>query len=381
MREKIRKFFVSTFFPKIIIFSLFFLNIFSLWAFQVPFTSTAREALLIDLSTGAVLFEKNADKKMAPSSMTKILTAYLILESLKNKDFTLADKFVISDNASRQPGSRMVLNPNQRVCIEDLLKGIVVLSGNDACVAIAEGVVGSEASFAEIMNEKAKELGATDTHFVNASGLPSDQHWSTCWDLARMAERTIKDFPEEYKKYYSIQEFTFNKQRQKNKNGLLRGEIVDGIKTGKTDKAKCGMVASSQKDGRRLLLVVNGIENESKRAQEVERLLNWGFTFFYPYQFFKPSQPVMEIPVWNHSPVSAVSNTPIGLSLPKRLRHQMKVIVKFPSPLIPPIKKGQQIATLIISVPKHQDFEFPLVADQEVPVYSFWKRLKKIFSS
>lgn len=338
-------------------------------------TTIAREALLIDLSTGAILFEKNAGKRMAPSSMTKIATIYQVFKELRDGHLKLDTLVPVSENAARKPGSRMFLKPFERVRLEDLLKGAVIISGNDACCALAEFIGGAEDTFAELVNESAREIGATDTHFVNASGLPDPKHWTTCWDLARISERLLKDFPKEYKRYFGIQEFAFNGIKQRSKNTLLREKRVDGIKTGMTDLGKFGMVASAEKEGRRLLLVVNGIESEGKRAQEVDRLLSWGFLFSQPCVLFRAKDKVIDVPVWHCPSVCAVTPRLVGISVPTRLRHQMVVSVRYSTPLIPPVRKGQRVGTLVVSIPKQCPLEFPLLAGDDMVETGIWNKI------
>jgi D-alanyl-D-alanine carboxypeptidase (penicillin-binding protein 5/6) len=330
-------------------------------------TSPAKHALLLDLSTGSVLFEKNATQRMHPSSMTKILTLYLLLETLAQNNIKLTDLIQVSTQASKQTGSRMFLKPQENVAVEDILKGISVLSGNDACFALAERLAGNEALFADMMNEKAKELGATDSHFVNASGLSHPNHWSTCWDLARIGQKTIENFPKEYAKYYAIPEFSFNGITQKNRNGLLKDRFADGLKTGKTDAGKCGIIASSIRHGRRLMLVLNGIETELIREEEARRLLNWGFQFFQPVVFFKKNQKVVDVPLWKGETLALIAPQTIGVSLPRRLLQQVKVTIKYPTPLMRPILKGQKVGILSITVPNQAPMEFPLIAAEEAP--------------
>ncbi|BDB96433.1 D-alanyl-D-alanine carboxypeptidase family protein [Candidatus Hydrogenosomobacter endosymbioticus] len=327
--------------------------------------SVAGQVFMLDLSTSSVLFEKNANSKMPPSSMTKILTAYLLLEAIKNGDIALEDDFIVSEEAAKQPGTSMFLKSGQSVKVIDLLKGIVVSSANDACVVVSEILGGSEKAFADLMNNKAKELGALNSNFVNASGLPDSAHYSTCRDLAMISRRLINDFSGEYARYFSMQEFSFNGIKQRNRNMLLKNGFLDGVKTGKTDLAKCGMVASSVRGGRRLLLVVNGIENESKRAQEVSRLMNYGFSCFLPIVVFEKGAEIEMIPVWRGDHMAAVSQSKISFSIPKRLKNQIKVRIKYLAPLVPPISKGQKIGNLTVTIPGAEDREFPIIASED----------------
>lgn len=328
--------------------------------------SPASHGLLLDLSTGQALYEKKASERMPPSSMTKIMTVYLLLDSLAHNELRLGDKIPVSRYAAQQEGSRMFLKPEQDVSVEDLLKGIVVASGNDACTALAEFMGGTEPAFAETMTEKAKALGAKDTHFVNASGLPSPQHWSTCWDLARIAQKTIEDFPQDFKKYYGIKSFAFNGISQPNRNRLLKDNFADGMKTGKTDAGGYGIVASAERNGRRLILVINGLESDAARTEEAKKLLNWGFQFFQSVTLFEKGQKVLDVPVWRSHPVPLVALDKIAVSLPRRILRDVKVSVKYLTPLVAPVQKGQKIGILTISMPKQPPLQFPLVAGEDV---------------
>jgi D-alanyl-D-alanine carboxypeptidase (penicillin-binding protein 5/6) len=344
--------------------------------------SPASHAFLLDVSTGQPLYEKKAYERMPPSSMTKIVTLYLLLDSLAHKDLKLEDKVPVSRHAARQEGSRMFLKPEQDVSVEDLLKGIVVVSGNDACTALSEFMAGSDLAFAEMMNEKAKGLGAKDTHFVNASGLPSPQHWSTCWDLARIAQKTIEDFPQEFKKYYSLKDFSFNGISQPNRNRLLKDHFADGMKTGKTDSGGYGIVASAEREGRRLILVINGLASDATRTEEAKRLLNWGFQFFHPVTFFEKGQKILDVPVWRSHTVPLVALDKIAVSLPRRTLRDVKVKVRYLTPLLTPIQKGQKIGILTLSIPNKNPIEFPLGAGEEVlesGIFGWFKRLFTFF--
>jgi serine-type D-Ala-D-Ala carboxypeptidase (penicillin-binding protein 5/6) len=348
---------------------------------SIPMTTEAPYALLLDLSTHTVLFEKNANERIHPSSMTKVALLYLLFEALKNKDMSLTDTVCVSQNAQKKEGTCMYLRAGQMVDYENLIKGIVTGSANDACTAVAESYSGSEELCAQLLSDKMKSLGAKNTNFVNTSGLPDKNHYSTCWDLARISIATIENFPEEYKKYYSIPSFTFQKVKMVNRNMLLKKNFADGMKTGKTDAGKCGMIASSERNGRRLLLVVNGLPTEEKRTIECVRLLNWGFQFFDAVFLYKKNQTVFQIPVWNQKPIEAVAADDIFLSAPRRLKSKMTLKVRYYHPIVPPIKKGQKIGALIISIPQYPDLEYPLVAKENVEDQGFFRSVFQLFFS
>ena len=347
---------------------------------QAKMDSPASHAFLLDLSTGQPLFEKNAHQRMCPSSMTKLMTAYLIFDALARKNLKLEEKVPVSAYAARQEGSRMFLKPEQDVSVADLLKGIIVVSGNDACTAMAEFMSGSEPAFADVMNEQAKALGARDTHFTNASGLPDPQHYSTCQDLATIAKKTIENFPQEYKAYYAIKDFSFNGIHQPNRNRLLKNNFADGMKTGRTDAGGFGLVASAEREGRRLILVINGLKSDGERTEEGKRLLNWGFQFFQPVIFFEKGQKVLDIPVWRSHLVPLVALDKIALSLPRRILHDIKVSVRHYTLLVAPIKKGQKIGVLTVSIPKQAPIEFALVAGENVVEPGIFGWIKRLFT-
>ncbi|MDP6345602.1 MAG: D-alanyl-D-alanine carboxypeptidase family protein [Alphaproteobacteria bacterium] len=254
----------------------------------------AKQAMLIDHATGTVLFAKNAEQPMPPSSMSKLMTLYLLFERLAGGGLTMEDEFPVSEKAWRMGGSKMFVEIGKRVKVGDLVRGIVVQSGNDACIVVAEGIGGDETSFASLMNEKARELGLLDSHFVNASGWPDPDHVMSARDLARLAGALIDKFPQYYD-LFAEKSFTFNKIRQGNRNPLLYKNIgADGLKTGHTRAAGYGLVASAVRKGRRLTLVVNGLTSVNQRSRESERLLTWGFREFGSYALFKAGEVVAE---------------------------------------------------------------------------------------
>lgn len=341
------------------------------------FDVRAPYALLLDLQTNQALFEKNAHEKMTPSSMTKVLTSYILFQAIKNKSLSLKDKISVSKHAAKQKGSRMFLIPNKAIPAEDLLKGIIVVSGNDACTAMSEHIAGSESAFAERMNAVAKSLGAEHSHFMNASGLPHENHYSTCWDLAHISAKLIKTFPAMYKKYYSIPFFSFNNIQQMNKNPLLKSG-ADGIKTGQTAKGKFGMVASEERNGRRLIVVINGCKNALEREQEGRRLLDMGFTQYHNL-IIKKNQFITDIQVWKRTPIRAVTGQSFSLSIPdKDQKVQVKALYK--KPLFHPIKKGQQVGSLLITIPEGTDVRIPLVAENATQPGGIKRLIKKIFN-
>lgn len=342
----------------------------------------AREALLLDSTTGTVLLNKNADQSMPPASMSKLMTAYLLFESIKDGRVSLEDKFRVSENAwrlggSASGGSTMFLPPNSEVRVEDLIQGIVVQSGNDACIVVAENLAGSEEAFARRMTEKARELGMTNSNFVNSTGWPDPEHRTTAHDLAVLAKRTIHDFPE-YLHYYSEHEFTYNKIRQSNRNPLLYGYPgADGLKTGHTTEAGYGLTGTAKQNDRRLIVVVNGLESNKDRASESAKLLDWGFREFGNYALFKASDTVDTAPVWlGAAPSVAMKiDRDIHITMTKKSRSAMKVTVHYKSPIPAPIKTGQQIGTLTIEAPDFETIQAPLMASQDISQLGVFGRL------
>lgn len=338
----------------------------------------APQAYMVDLQTGAILLEKNADQKMAPSSMSKIVTAHLVFERLKSGDVKLDDLLHVSEAAWRTEGSKMFVNVDTRVPLEELLKGIIVQSGNDACVVVAEGLAGSEAAFAEEMTRKAKELGAKNSNFVNASGLPQENQYSTARDLSILAERTIRDFPKEYEKYYALKEFEFNKIKQQNRNPLLTKNMgADGVKTGHSDAGGYGIVASAKQGDRRIILVVNGLESMSARNDEATKLMNWGFTFYKNYKIFGKGDVVDVADVWGGADktVQLVSGKDIVLTLPRSLRKDLKVKVVYDSPIAAPLKAGDKVGTIEVTVPEKGIHTIPLMVAKDLERAGFFQRI------
>ena len=342
----------------------------------------AKQAFLIDMTTGEVLFEKNADQPMAPASMSKMMTAYMIFERLRDGSLTLEDTFTVSENAWRKGGAKsggstMFLDPGKRVKLEDLLRGIIVQSGNDACIVVAEALASSEAAFAEEMTVRAKELGLQNTVFKNATGWPDPEHLTTAQDLALLAKRTITDFAEYYH-YYAEKEFTYNTIRQINRNPLLYKNIdADGLKTGHTVESEYGLTASATNGDRRLILVVNGLATKKDRRREPERLLNWGFRDFNNYRLFSAGEEVTEADVWlgKEDKVPLVIEREMLLPIARTARHKMKVTVTFENPIPAPIAKGDPVAKLVLTVPGRDKLEVPLLAGAAVERLGLFGRL------
>ena len=335
----------------------------------IAIETDAKQAVVIEFDTGAVLYRKDADSIMYPASMTKMMTAYLLFERLKNGSLSLEDTFRVSEKAWRKGGSKMFVKVGDRVSVEDLIRGIVVQSGNDATIVVAEGIGGSEAAFADLMTEKARAIGMTNSTFRNASGWPDPEHVTTARDLAILAERTIRDFPEHYH-YYSELTFKYNNIKQSNRNPLLYKNMgADGLKTGHTQASGYGLTASAKRNERRLIVVANGYKSVKARAAGTERLINWGFRTWNNYALFEAGDTVTEAPVWlgEAESVPIVIKDKLVITIPRKSRSKMKIAVAYEEPIPAPIKAGTQIATLVVTAPDADKIEIPLYAGADLP--------------
>ncbi len=337
-------------------------------AFALPVETRASNAYLIDLSTETVLLDKNSSTSMPTSSMSKLMTLYVIFDALKQGYVKTSDKFHVSEKAWKMKGSRMFLDVGSYVTVEDLVRGVAIQSGNDAAVALGEGFAGTEEAFVERLNLASKELGMNESHFMNASGMPHRNHYSTAKDLTLLARRIIKDFPEYYH-YFGEKDFTYNKIYQPNRLPIL-GKIngADGLKTGHAEAAGYGLVGSAIRDGHRLILVVNGLKTDKERSRESSRLLEWGFRNFKVRELFEAGEEVAKAKVWlgDEDEVSLVSEEDLKLSLPIFKEKETKITLRYDEPIHAPIKKGDQIATLTIEVPDQKIREVSLIAGKDV---------------
>lgn len=335
----------------------------------VAIETDARQAIVVEFDTGAILYQKDADTIMYPASMTKMMTAYMLFERLKNGSLSLEDTFRVSEKAWRKGGSKMFVKVGDRVSVEDLIRGIVVQSGNDATIVVAEGIGGSEGAFAELMTEKARAIGMSNSTFRNASGWPDPDHVTTARDLATLAERTIRDFPDFYH-YYSEKSFTYNKIKQDNRNPLLYKNMgADGLKTGHTEASGYGLTASAKRNERRLIVVANGFNSVKARAAGSERLIDWGFRTWNNYALFKGGEKLADAPVWlgEAESVPVHIKDDLVITIPRKSRSKMKVAVTYEEPIPAPIKAGSRVATLVISAPDTETLEVPLYAGADVP--------------
>ena len=328
----------------------------------------AAHAILVDVGTGTVLMTKNADEQMPPASMSKLMTVSMLFDALAEGRVSLDTTFEVSEKAWKMGGSKMFVEVGKQVSVEDLIRGIVVQSGNDACIVVAEGLAGSEAAFAKRATERAHELGMTGSSFTNASGWPEPDHHMSARDLAKLAIHLIEDFPQYYH-YFAELEFTYAGIKQGNRNPLLYKNInVDGLKTGHTEDSGYGLVASAERDGRRLVLVMNGLESVNQRSREGERLLEWGFREFEKVVLFKAGETVADAAVWlgDETTVPLVPAAPVEVLVPRAKRKEMVVKVNYEGPIPAPVAKGTQLASLSISAPEMETHEVPLQAGTDV---------------
>ena len=343
--------------------------------------TSAREAFIMDFDTGAVLLDKEGNTLTEPASMTKMMTVHMLFKHLKDGSVSMDDTFHVSEKAWRKGGSKMFVEVNSNVSVSDLLHGIIVQSGNDAAIVVAEGLAGTEEAFADEMTEEARAIGMNKSVFKNATGWPAEGHLVTVHDLAILARDTIRNFPELYK-LYAVKEFTYNGIRQPNRNPLLGTSAgVDGLKTGHTEAAGYGLTASAERDGRRLIIVVNGLDSVRERRTESQKLLDWGFREFDNYDLFAQGETVSAANVWlgAESKVDLVADKDILLTLPRSASRDMKVSVVYEGPIPAPVAQGDQIATLKVEVPDQETIEFPLYAAHDVGRLGFVGRIGAAF--
>jgi len=332
--------------------------------------TAAKEAFLVDFETGAVLLEKNADTPMPPSSMSKMMTIFMVFEQLRDSSLSLDDQLPVSVKAWRKGGSKMFVREGDNVTVEDLINGVIVHSGNDACIVIAEGLAGSEEAFSEAMTLRARELGLENSYFKNSTGWPHPEHVMTARDLARLAELTIREFPEYYH-FYSKKSFQYGKMDpQPNRNPLLYKPRMnaDGLKTGHTEVGGFGLTASAERDGRRLIMVLNGMSSIKERARESERILDWGFREFNNYALFTAGESVTQADIWlGSSPtVPLVIDENLVITLPRKARRGMVAKVIYDGPVPAPVATGDRLARLVITAPDSETIEIPLYAGADV---------------
>ena len=332
---------------------------------------------LLDADTGAVLASLAGNDRRPPASLTKIMTAYIVESEIASKRIGLSDQVPISEQAWKTQGSRMFVQVGTQVPLSDLLRGVVIQSGNDASVALAEYVAGSESRFAEVMNRTAARFGLVGTHFANATGWPDPQHYSTAHDLGRLAIRVIHDFPEQYK-VYSEREFTFNGIHQTNRNDLLfRDRTVDGLKTGYTEEAGYCLIASSWREGMRLVVVILGAPDPGARARDASKLLGFGFRYFQTHRLYQANQVIKSARVWGGAAnsVDLILNAPVVLTLPRGRYSGLVAEAEVSHVVRAPVAKNAQLGVLRVKLDGKELTSAPLIARNAVEQGGFFKRL------
>ena len=337
---------------------------------QTTIDVAAREAIVVDYDTGAVLFEKNADQLVHPASMSKLMTLYMLFDRLKSGELSLDDTFPVTETAwAMNEGSTMFVDIGEELKIEDLIRGIVVQSGNDACFVVAEGLAGSEAAFAEAMNVKGRELGLNSSHFVNSHGLEDPNHQMTVRDIATLSAALIRDFPDYYH-YFGELTFVHNGIEQGNRNPLLyRNMGVDGLKTGHLGVSGYGLAASALRNGRRVIVVAHGMESMQERADETAKMIEWAYREFENYRLASAGAVLEDAPVWlgEAETVPMVLGSDLIVTLPHGKREQLEAKAVLAGPVAAPVVAGQEIGTLIVTIPGVSPIERPLFAGADVP--------------
>ncbi|MDR4652063.1 MAG: D-alanyl-D-alanine carboxypeptidase [Nitrosomonas sp.] len=354
---------------------------------QQPDISIAAKAyMLSDYQSGQVLASKNAHERVEPASLTKLMTAYIVFSALKQNRVRLDQVVPVSNRAWRMIGSRMFIEPNKDVTVDELIRGMIVQSGNDACIALAEIVAGSEEAFVQLMNQEAQRLGMTDTHFMNTTGLPHPDHYTSVHDLTLLAAAIIRDFPEFYP-LYSLKEYTYNNITQPNRNRLLwLDPHVDGMKTGWTKTAGYCLITSAKRDKRRLISVIMGTKSAGERSKESQRLLNYGFQFYDTVHLYKKGEVLTSIELWKGSQdeFKAGFDADVYFSIPKGQADNLKATMEYKQPLIAPVSAGQEVGSVKFTLNDQLVEIYPLVALEEVGEGNFveraWDSLKLLFN-
>ena len=347
-------------------------------AAALPQSTPAEAAIVLDMTSGAVLLEKNSDEPLPPASMSKLMTLDVVFEALKSGRLSLEDEFRVSAKASDMGGSKMFIREGERVSVEDLVRGVVVQSGNDAAVALAEALSGTEETFATLLNTRAEALGLDDSSFANATGWPHPDHRMSVRDLATLAERIITEFPEYYT-YFQERSFTWDGIEQDNRNPLLElGLGVDGLKTGHTQAAGYGLVASARREDRRVIVVVTGLDSAAQRKQEAERLIDWAFRAFETRRLYEGGKALVEVPVWigQSGSVAAAPARDVVVTLPFGTGTGPKLSARYRAPVPAPVEKGAELGRLTIEVEGMAPVEVPLLATGAVARGGFLARIE-----
>ena len=346
----------------------------------------AKSYILTDVASGQTLIQQNADQRIEPASLTKLMTAYITFSAIKQGRISTTQTLPVSEKAWRTEGSRMFIDLKTPVTVNELIRGMIVQSGNDACITLAEGIAGSEATFAQLMNQEAARLGMKNTHFVNSTGLPDPQHYTTAYDLSLLASAIIRDFPEYYP-LYSIKEYRYNNITQPNRNRLLwLDPTVDGMKTGHTESAGFCLITSAKRDNRRLISVVLGTASDNARTMESQKVLNYGFQFFDSVRMYAKGQTVANLRAWKgtQNTLKAGFLKDTFIVVPKGQYARLKVTMTSTQPLLAPIKVGQKVGTIRLTLDDKPVADLPLVSLEEVGVGNIfgraWDSIKLTFT-
>ena len=362
---------------KLLFFSFLVLLTFSKYSLSMD--TVAKQAIMIDPDTGQIILEKNADELMKPASMAKLMTIYIAFEKIKNKSISLDDKFIVSEKAWKKRGSRTFLEPGQTVSVEDLLRGVIVQSGNDAAIVLAEGISGTEDIFSDLMNSVARELKMNNTIFKNSTGWPDPQQNTSSRDLSILALNLINKFPDLYKMFAEIS-FTYNGIKQGNRNPILYNNLVfgaDGLKTGHTQESGYGLVASAKRNNLRFILVLNGMTSMRQRKQESSRLLNSAFREFKKLKIYNLNETVTKAKVFlgESDNISLIVKDEINLLLNSVEQREMKVKASWKEPISAPVSKDTILGTLTIEIPNKTVLSYPLLAASDIQKQGFIKRI------
>ena len=337
----------------------------------------AKHAILVDAETGTVLLDHRADTPIPPASMSKLMTIYIAFEQLKDGSLSLDDKFLVSRKAWRMGGSKTFVAVNKSVSVKDLLRGIIVQSGNDACIVLAEGIAGSEERFAELMTRRGREIGLRDSIFRNATGWPEEGHAMSARDIAFLSRRIIEDFPEYYP-LFAEKTFKYSGIKQGNRNPLLYRDVgADGLKTGYTQASGYGLAASAIRDGRRVVLVLAGLPSVRARARESLRLIELAFRLFRNYALFEKGAVVDTADVWlgERDAVPLIAARDVKITLQRHARNKLKAVVAYTGPVPAPVRKGDRIARLVVTAPSFETLEVPLLAGETIDALGPFERI------
>ena len=360
---------------KFVVNLIIFLNINVLLASN--FSSKANFATVIDYQTGAILYEKNANSKVFPASMSKLMTLYILFEEIENGAFSMDTELNVSEKAWRKGGSKMFLEPGKKVTVKEILKGIIIQSGNDACIVVAESISGDEESFANLMNEKANQLGLKNSNFTNSTGWPDENHYMTVADLAILSSKIIKDFPQFFH-IFKEKVYSYNNISQNNRNPLLFSySFADGLKTGYTEASGYSLTATAKKKERRLILVVSGLNSEKERKEESKKLFEWAFKNFTNIKLFRKDDVVQQVDIWTgkKAVTDLYSKKDMIFTIRKEDQKKFQAKITFKNPIVAPVNTEKIYGKLSVSNTINGTIEYPLYSREEIDKAGFFKKI------